>query len=122
MLSRMHLDGMHEFDEYMKKIGCLYFCKNCARSFGSRQTDTCKFCGSEVTELNGHKKQLYRFYCPVCYKSTVSNNTIINCPKCGNKYLHSYPIDKMWKREFFSMRKQQIFGNIRKALSSIRRK
>ena len=114
-LEKMNLDGSHDYNEHLKKHGHLYFCKKCVRSFQSRVTiQNCKFCGSEVTELNGHNEQLYRYYCPVCYKTTTTKNSIKACPKCSNSFLHVHPADEIGKREFLRMRKREIFGNLKR--------
>lgn len=110
------LDGIYINDEIKKKSLHLYFCKKCIRSFGSKnQENICRFCGSDVAELNKNngKRQLYRFYCPVCYKSSVSYNNINSCPKCGNKILHVYPTERIWKREFLSIRKNEIINRLK---------
>jgi len=118
MIDKMDLRATKELNEYMN-LGRIFFCSNCTRSFGSKEfVGACKFCGSDVFELNGHKKkeQLFRFFCPACDKSSISEK-LESCPKCGCNALHPYPIDKIGKKEFLTMRKRQILGNIRKIFS-----
>lgn len=122
-LERMNLFGTRSYDEHLKKLGRLYFCKKCIRSFHSNENiDFCKFCGDEIRELNGHKEQLFRYYCPVCYKTTTTKDSLKLCPKCNNKFLHVHPTDNMGKREFMTMRKREIFSNISRALKNLGRK
>jgi rRNA maturation endonuclease Nob1 len=103
-----------DFDNYArrKRFRHLYFCEKCVRSFETNSDErVCKFCGSGVKEIG--EKKLTRYVCPACYHSVATVEKIEKCPKCGNKILHSYPIEKMSKREFLRMRRMQIKGGIK---------
>jgi rRNA maturation endonuclease Nob1 len=125
MWDRLSPSELVEYHEYRKKFPYLYVCKKCVRAFDAEKpANECKFCGSEVREIEKDDKlsakPMYTYVCSGCYKKFLAEQAE-ECPRCGGRYLHPYKTVRIGTRQLLSMRKNQIKEKIKKAFSGIKR-
>lgn len=99
-----------EYEKYRKKFSFLVICRDCTRSFDSSKKEgeetQCKFCASENIIVKG--RHIFRYYCPACEKSYLSEEERDVCMKCGVHYLHMMSISDMSKSDRLEIQKAKI--------------
>ncbi|HLD85615.1 MAG TPA: hypothetical protein VI968_03600 [archaeon] len=99
-----------DYEKYRKKFSFLVICKDCTRSFDSNKKEGeethCKFCASENIIVKG--RNIFRYYCPACEKSYLSEEERDVCVKCGVHYLHMMRISDMSKSDRLEIQKAKI--------------
>ncbi|GEM_PF-2712786 len=117
-----------EYEQYRKKFNRLIICRDCTRSFdakedgriGSESVTLCKFCNSNNIIIKG--RHIFKYYCPTCEKSYISEEKQTKCKNCNTEYLHMRRITDLSKDDRLEVRKEKIRQMLEKLRSSRKKK
>ena len=106
----------NDYEHYRKKFNRLITCKDCTRSFDAKEGENkndakdvslcCKFCGSGNIIIKG--RHIFKYYCPACEKSYISEEKQTKCKTCSTEYLHMRRISDLSKDDRLEIRKEKL--------------
>ncbi len=115
-----------DYEQYRKKFNRLIICRDCTRSFDTKEDEKvfgrtegasvilCKFCGSDNIIIKG--RHIFKYYCPACEKSYISEEKQTKCKVCQTEYLHMRRISDLSKSDRLEVRKarlKKLFKNLK---------
>ncbi|MBI4163068.1 MAG: hypothetical protein HY513_05270 [Candidatus Aenigmarchaeota archaeon] len=107
-----------DYEQYRKKFHHLIICRDCTRSFDAKEekkvfgrtegapVTLCKFCGSDNIVIKG--RHVFKYYCPACEKSYISEEQQTKCKVCGMQYLHMRRLNDLSKSDRLEVRKAKL--------------